>query len=275
MCLVFFVYTALSDALYTWIIIVGLLGLKSKKVRMLSSLANYLLGGNISGAQDSRERSNNESPESLPVIARLSQVEVEGEDWILIDRAVEGATALEESWYVTPPACFTRAGPVNVETSPLEDLLIEHPSMSVYRATASPVAPETPPPTPDASEDVVVGEDDVLPDLVSSAPDTAATVAPPERSPRRSEDERQATRRRPAIHDGRPAVDRARTEKRIAQLRSASQKVFEKRSTQALKRGRLERSNKLREVFSVKGKRPRRQDRLRIQNSGANNNRKC
>lgn len=135
--------------------------------------------------------------------------------------------------------------------------------------------PETPPPTPDASEDVVVGEDDVLPDLVSSAPDTAATVAPPERSPRRSEDERQATRRRPAIHDGRPAVDRARTEKRIAQLRSASQKVFEKRSTQALKRGRLERSNKLREVFSVKGKRPRRQDRLRIQNSGANNNRKC
>lgn len=133
---------------------------------------------------------------------------------------VEGATALEESWYVTPPACFTRAGPVNVETSPLEDLLIEHPSMSVYRATASPVAPETPPPTPDASEDV---EEDVLPDVVSSAPDTAA-LASPERSPRRGEDEQQATRR-PAIHDGRPSVDRARTEKRIAQLRSASQKV--------------------------------------------------
>lgn len=51
--------------------------------------------------------------------------------------------------------------------------------------------------------------------------------------------------------------------------------VYEKRTTQALKRGRLERSNKLREVLSVKGKRPRRQDRLRIQNSGANNNRKC
>lgn len=144
----------------------------------------------------------------------------------MLNSTVEGATALEESWYVTPPACFTRAGPVNVETSPLEDLLIEHPSMSVYRATASPVAPETPPPTPDASEDVV--EEDVLPDLVSSAPDTAAAAAAaasPERSPRRSEDERQATRRRPAIHDGRPAVDRARTEKRIAQLRSASQKV--------------------------------------------------
>ncbi|XP_076757481.1 tumor protein p53 inducible nuclear protein [Xylocopa sonorina] len=236
---------------------------------MLSSLANYLLGGNISGAQDSREGSNNETPESLRVTARLSQVEVEGDDWILIDRAVEGATALEESWYLTPPACFTRAGPVNVETSPLEDLLIEHPSMSVYRATASPVAPDTPPPTPDAPEEQNA-EEDVLPSVVSEAP---ATAASPERNPRRSEDEQPATRR-PAIHDGRPTVNRNQTEKRIVQLRSA-QKVLEKRSTQGLKRGRLERSNKLREVFSVKGKRPRRQDRLRIQNSGANNNRKC
>ncbi|XP_075069924.1 tumor protein p53-inducible nuclear protein 1 [Mixophyes fleayi] len=41
---------------------------------------------------------------------------------------------LEESWFVTPPPCFT-AGElttIEVETSPLENLLIEHPSMSVY-----------------------------------------------------------------------------------------------------------------------------------------------
>lgn len=79
----------------------GLQALKSKKVRMLSSLANYLLGGNISGAQDSRERSNNESPESLPVIARLSQVEVEGEDWILIDRAGTFQTSMNRPFF--PP----------------------------------------------------------------------------------------------------------------------------------------------------------------------------
>lgn len=54
---------------------------------MLSSLANYLLRGNISGAQGSRQESNNETPETHPVIARLSQVEIEGDDWILIDRA--------------------------------------------------------------------------------------------------------------------------------------------------------------------------------------------
>ncbi|MBN3295336.1 tumor protein p53-inducible nuclear protein 1 [Amia ocellicauda] len=41
---------------------------------------------------------------------------------------------LEESWFITPPPCFTAGGraPVLLETSPLENLLIEHPSMSVY-----------------------------------------------------------------------------------------------------------------------------------------------
>ncbi|KZC14411.1 Uncharacterized protein F13E9.13, mitochondrial [Dufourea novaeangliae] len=197
----------------------GSKALKSKKkVRMLSSLANYLLGSNITSTQDSRDGSNNETPESLPVMARLNQVEVEGDDWILIDREVEGATALEESWYVTPPACFTRASPVNVETSPLEDLLIEHPSMSVYRATASPVAPDTPPPTPDAPEERDV-EDDVLHPPVSTVP---VVVSLERRAPRRTEDDQAV--RRPAIHDGRPAVGRVTAEKRITQLRSA-QKV--------------------------------------------------
>ncbi|XP_041060811.1 tumor protein p53-inducible nuclear protein 2 isoform X1 [Carcharodon carcharias] len=43
---------------------------------------------------------------------------------------------LEESWFVTPPPCFTAEGQdeVQVESSPLENLLIEHPSMSVYAA---------------------------------------------------------------------------------------------------------------------------------------------
>ncbi|XP_075684151.1 tumor protein p53-inducible nuclear protein 1 [Rhinoderma darwinii] len=41
---------------------------------------------------------------------------------------------LEESWFVTPPPCFTAGelATMEVETSPLENLLIEHPSMSVY-----------------------------------------------------------------------------------------------------------------------------------------------
>ncbi|XP_051515841.1 tumor protein p53-inducible nuclear protein 2 isoform X2 [Myxocyprinus asiaticus] len=39
--------------------------------------------------------------------------------------------SMDESWFVTPPPCFTAEG-ATAETSPLEDLLIEHPSMSVY-----------------------------------------------------------------------------------------------------------------------------------------------
>lgn len=46
---------------------------------------------------------------------------------------------LEESWFITPPPCFTAGGlpTVKVETSPMENLLIEHPSMSVYAVHSS------------------------------------------------------------------------------------------------------------------------------------------
>lgn len=53
------------------------------------------------------------------------------------------AGPLEESWFVTPPPCFT-SGSVPLETSPLENLLIEHPSMSVYHRSAGPPAAATP-----------------------------------------------------------------------------------------------------------------------------------
>lgn len=258
---------------------------------MLSSLANYLLGGNVCNAQESDGTDESEeSLDSFPVMTRLSQVEVEGDDWILINRTVEGATALEESWYVTPPACFTRAGPVNVETSPLEDLLIEHPSMSVYRATTSPVAPDTPPPSPDGRRRRRrsrrnQGEIQLVADVAAQ---TSTTPLEWNLVGRR-DSERMPRRNPPAVQEpARPANGRASTpmtaaagcsaaaaEKvRIVQLRSA-QKVLENRSSQGLKRSRLERGNKLRETFGLKGKRPRRKDRLRMQNSGVNNNRKC
>lgn len=39
---------------------------------------------------------------------------------------------------MTPPPCFTSTGPVHMSTSPLENLLIEHPSMSVYQQPSLP-----------------------------------------------------------------------------------------------------------------------------------------
>lgn len=250
---------------------------------MLSSLAKYLLGDGSNDAQESRGNSNSDNRyTSLPVQeTRLSQVEVENDDWILIDRVVEGATALEESWYVTPPACFTRAGPVHVETSPLEDLLIEHPSMSVYRAAAPLVVPDTPPPTPDAVDNekehdvvVVVVNNSNNNNVVGDA--NALPVALENRGRRRHGEReilRETPRRTADVHHDHRSV-RSEETSRFAQLQSA-QKVLQKRAAQTLKRGRLEKGNKVREVASGKGKRPRRQDRLRLQNSGVNNNRKC
>ncbi|KAL4604864.1 tumor protein p53-inducible nuclear protein 2 isoform X1 [Arapaima gigas] len=48
---------------------------------------------------------------------------------------------MDESWFVTPPPCFTAEG-ATAETSPMEDLLIEHPSMSVYVALGNQSAVE-------------------------------------------------------------------------------------------------------------------------------------
>ncbi|XP_053569468.1 tumor protein p53-inducible nuclear protein 2 [Bombina bombina] len=54
--------------------------------------------------------------------------------------------SMDESWFVTPPPCFTAesSGPSVVGSSPLEDLLIEHPSMSVYITSGSIVVEREP-----------------------------------------------------------------------------------------------------------------------------------
>jgi DOR family len=58
--------------------------------------------------------------------------------------------SVDECWIVTPPPCFLGAGRGEIATSPLENLLIEHPSMSVYqpthiRAPRRPGRPSQPP----------------------------------------------------------------------------------------------------------------------------------
>jgi len=40
--------------------------------------------------------------------------------------------SMDDSWFLTPPECFTSVSSIQLESSPLENLLIEHPSMSVY-----------------------------------------------------------------------------------------------------------------------------------------------
>lgn len=41
-------------------------------------------------------------------------------------------SSMDDSWFLTPPECFSSLSSIQLESSPLENLLIEHPSMSVY-----------------------------------------------------------------------------------------------------------------------------------------------
>ncbi|PSN51017.1 hypothetical protein C0J52_07437 [Blattella germanica] len=69
------------------------------------------------------------------------QVLVDPKDFHALTRTSSSSSlpclSFEESWFLTPPPCFTSEGPVHMETSPLENLLIEHPSMSVYQHSSS------------------------------------------------------------------------------------------------------------------------------------------
>jgi hypothetical protein len=98
---------------------------------------------------------------------------------------VEGT--LEEPWYEMPPAVFTQEGPIKVATSPMENLLIEHPSMSVYsvisRTTSSPiVSPDTPPPSPDGwvddDEDINIFQDNIFENILPAPPPNLSSSTP-------------------------------------------------------------------------------------------------
>ncbi|KAM8776053.1 tumor protein p53-inducible nuclear protein 2 isoform 4-T4 [Rhynchonycteris naso] len=85
---------------------------------------------------------------------------------------------MDESWFVTPPACFTaegpELGPTRLQSSPLEDLLIEHPSMSVY-VTSSTIVLEPGPPSPHPDADLPDGD---LSDGAGASPPRAPGCAP-------------------------------------------------------------------------------------------------
>ncbi|XP_052396868.1 tumor protein p53-inducible nuclear protein 2-like isoform X2 [Carassius gibelio] len=68
--------------------------------------------------------------------SHLESVEVN----VLLREQGSCSCSMDESWFVTPPPCFTAEG-ATAEASPMEDLLIEHPSMSVY-VSAGPLPAE-------------------------------------------------------------------------------------------------------------------------------------
>ncbi|XP_028673452.1 tumor protein p53-inducible nuclear protein 1 [Erpetoichthys calabaricus] len=83
--------------------------------------------------EDACEKDLSSFEHDTPLTSSSSSQEVPGDTGDLVFLQLD-CCALEESWFITPPPCFTAGGhaPVLVEMSPMENLLIEHPSMSVY-----------------------------------------------------------------------------------------------------------------------------------------------
>ncbi|NWI08969.1 T53I2 protein, partial [Crypturellus soui] len=122
--------------------------------------------------------SESNAPEGLEEPKPFVSQEEEEDGWLIIDLAASPPASsslasrslrdcvsrpvpsqpdpclMDESWFVTPPPCFTAEGPGldSVESNPMEDLLIEHPSMSVYVTSNSLVVDR------DSSEEISEGE---------------------------------------------------------------------------------------------------------------------
>ncbi|KAK8737998.1 hypothetical protein OTU49_004338 [Cherax quadricarinatus] len=175
---------------------------------------------------------------------------------------------------MTPPPCFTRSQAAPLATSPLENLLIEHPSMSVYlpRPTytsaaiarifprrimshsspysrSSPSASPSSQPTPDDNEDTPMKED------AGSEGGSQVVEIPASRS---------------------SVTQRASTLLQAIDVLRPAQKAQRRREERRLKRKPLERSNKAREVAAAGNKRAKRNDMMVPGKfSRAVNNRKC
>ena len=153
--------------------------------------------------------------------------------------------SLEESWLVTPPPCFTAGGtsPEHVQSSPMEDLLIEHPSMSVY------TAPRRRPGS--TGIDSAASSDD---DSDARLPEPMAVLVQPVHRPHAV-----------AAHVGLTPHVKSVKIMQAAEKRHADRRIGRKN---------LERNNKVRD-YQAHAKRHQRSKKYAIKPSGVCNNRRC
>ncbi|KDR14245.1 tumor protein p53-inducible nuclear protein 2 [Zootermopsis nevadensis] len=272
---------------------------------MFSSLASYLLGNQslspeaetaevrlravdsdddwvlVEKTEDDRSEHSEESSETLSALEltvstiphpfpppyRLPADTTDYHSLTWVSSSTLPSLSFEESWFLTPPPCFTSEGPIHMETSPLENLLIEHPSMSVYQHSSSTHCSL---PCPRRRS----GSTGTAPNSPASSL-SGEEADPPRPEPAEAEHVIEQT------HSTAQATPRQRhaiyslhkqQERECLPIRSA-QKLRQRRACQLLKRNHLDRSNKAREINS-RNKCQRRSDHMQ-HHSGANNNRKC
>lgn len=172
---------------------------------------------------------------------------------------------MEESWFVTPPPCFTSVGPVNMPTSPYENLLIEHPSMSVYHSIRT--AEETA--ATFVKLDMVLNESNKV-NKMNKMPEKPKTKVISPKKAKENNSQTVTVIRSPGYHLDRQTVVQLKQE---AMARNV-QKIQNKNEGKDIFRTAVKRANKAREIQS-KNYTKRRSDRQHSKIfSNANNNRK-
>jgi hypothetical protein len=163
-------------------------------------------------------------------------------------------SSMDDSWFVTPPSCFTSTGPIQLETSPLENLLIEHPSMSVYcnirRGSLNAL---------DNSDDIVVLE-------------LSSIEIDDQNGQRNANGGRNAARNNGSNRISQYQQQQANA---LVLVRSAQKTQDQRKQRSSLGRSALERSNKTRQVDGRNGRKKRADLQSAKVSSRANNNRKC
>ncbi len=148
----------------------------------------------------------------------------------------------DESWLVTPPPCFTegRRSMYIMEASSMENLLIEHPSMSVYsgRRRKSSTGVES---------------------------DTSYSDSVPEEMPARAVNRRSA-RRPQTLAERTGLIDHVQSVK-------TAQKAQQRKERRQLSRNNIHRSNRVHEI-QARSKHQRRKDFM-LRPSGRSNDRRC
>ncbi|XP_012717761.2 tumor protein p53-inducible nuclear protein 2 isoform X1 [Fundulus heteroclitus] len=172
------------------------------------------------------------TPVSLPRRVRLSTPSStpsmspgSGSDCGGASRSGSERGCMDESWFVTPPPCFTAEG-ATAEASPMEDLLIEHPSMSVY------VSPNNLSMLSSGNLSVV-GEESLV-SLASSASRATEPAAPP------------ATRSTMPTRVSRGAAAQAGALAKVTQV-ARVQRYKARVERRHLSRGHIQRQNRVRE----------------------------
>ncbi len=150
----------------------------------------------------------------------------------------------DESWLVTPPPCFTEGGRSMyiMEASSMENLLIEHPSMSVYsmRGRKSSTGVES--------------------DILKSYSDSVQEEKPAHAVNRRS------ARRPQTLAERTGLIDHVQSVK-------TAQKAQQRKERRQLSRNNIHRSNRVHEI-QARSKHQQRKDFM-LRPSGRSNDRRC